>query len=35
MVGGKHVAAGYYLMPDKTKEEFYEEDGVRYFKVRS
>jgi len=33
VIGGKHVAAGYYLMPDKTKEEFYEEDGVRFFKT--
>jgi len=33
LIGGKHVSAGYYLMPDKTKEDFFEEDGVRYFKT--
>jgi long-chain acyl-CoA synthetase len=32
-VGGAHVAAGYYNMPDKTAEEFYEQDGRRWFKT--
>jgi long-chain acyl-CoA synthetase len=32
-IGGSHVAAGYFLMPEKTKEEFFEEDGVRYFRT--
>ena len=31
-VGGHHVAAGYYNMPDKTAEEFYDQDGKRWFK---
>ena len=26
-VGGHHVAAGYYNMPEKTAEEFYDQDG--------
>ena len=28
-----HVAAGYYNMPDKTAEDFYDADGVRWFKT--
>ena len=32
-VGGKNVAVGYYNDEDKTKEEFYEEDGVRWFRT--
>ena len=33
-VGGEHLAAGYYNMPDKTEEDFYtDEDGKRWFKT--
>ena len=32
-LGGNHVAAGYFNMPDKTVEEFYEENGKRWFKT--
>ena len=33
MVGGGHVAVGYYEMPDKTAEEFREEAGTRWFRT--
>ena len=33
MIGGDHVSEGYYNMEDKTKEDFYDEDGVRFFKT--
>merc|ERR1712012_307890 len=32
-VGGRHVAMGYYLNEEKTKEEFYEEDDIRWFRT--
>ena len=32
-VGGKNVAMGYYNDAEKTAEEFYEEDGVRWFRT--
>ena len=32
-VGGNNVGHGYYKMPEKTKEDFYLEDGVRWFKT--
>ena len=32
-VGGKNVAMGYYLNEEKTREEFYEEDGFRWFRT--
>jgi len=32
-VGGRNVAMGYYLNEEKTREEFYEEDGFRWFKT--
>lgn len=32
-VGGSNVAVGYYKQPDKTKEEFYEEDGRHWFRT--
>ena len=32
-IGGAHVAAGYYNMPDKTAEDFYEQSGKRWFKT--
>ncbi len=32
-LGGGNIASGYYNMPDKTNEEFYEENGKRWFKT--
>lgn len=32
-VGGGNVASGYYNLPEKTDEEFYEESGRRWFKT--
>lgn len=32
-VGGPNVAVGYYNDATKTNEEFYEEDGVRWFRT--
>jgi len=32
-VGGPNVAIGYYNDEAKTNEEFYEEDGVRWFRT--
>ena len=32
-LGGNHIAAGYYNMPEKTAEEFYDENGKRWFKT--
>ncbi|WKY14733.1 hypothetical protein Q1695_000339 [Nippostrongylus brasiliensis] len=31
LIGGKNVAMGYYNNPEKTKEDFIERDGKRYF----
>ena len=33
IVGGPLVAKGYYDLPDKTAESFYEEDGTRWFRT--
>lgn len=33
VLGGNFVAEGYYKMPEKTAEEFYEEYGRRWFKT--
>lgn len=33
VIGGDNVSPGYYKMPDKTKEDFFEEDGKRWFKT--
>jgi acyl-CoA synthetase (AMP-forming)/AMP-acid ligase II len=32
-VGGPNVAVGYYKEPEKTKEEFYEENGRHWFRT--
>ena len=32
-VGGNTVGKGYYKMPEKTAEDFYDENGVRWFKT--
>lgn len=33
VIGGGHVAKEYYDMPEKTAEEFFNEDGKRWFKT--
>ncbi|KAK9869381.1 hypothetical protein WA026_003137 [Henosepilachna vigintioctopunctata] len=33
IIGGDNISAGYYKLPDKTNEEFYEADGRRWFKT--
>ena len=32
-VGGNNVALGYYKNPEKTIEDFYDEDGLRWFRT--
>ena len=32
-VGGDNVAVGYYKQPQKTKEDFYEENGRWWFRT--
>ena len=32
-VGGANVTVGYYKQPARTKEDFYEEDGKRWFRT--
>ena len=31
IIGGHHVSRGYYELPEKTAEDFFEEDGVMFF----
>lgn len=33
VIGGDIVSAGYYKLPDKTKEDFFEEDGRQWFRT--
>lgn len=33
VIGGDNISAGYYKLPDKTKEDFCEEDGKKWFKT--
>jgi len=33
IIGGEHIAKEYYGMPEKTDEEFFNEDGKRWFKT--
>ncbi|KAL1124303.1 hypothetical protein AAG570_002071 [Ranatra chinensis] len=33
LIGGKNISRGYYKNPDKTREDFFEEDGRRWFKT--
>lgn len=33
VIGSKSVAAGYYKMGDLSKENFFEEDGKRWFRT--
>lgn len=33
VVGGDSISAGYYKLPDKTREDFYQADGKAWFKT--
>lgn len=33
IIGGANVSAGYYKLPDKTKEDFFHEDGKQWFRT--
>lgn len=33
VVGGDNVSPGYYKLPGKTREEFFDQDGKRWFKT--
>ncbi|KAJ8983773.1 hypothetical protein NQ317_000333 [Molorchus minor] len=33
LLGGDNISAGYYKLPDKTEEDFFEADGKRWFKT--
>lgn len=33
LIGGSNVSAGYYKLPDKTKEDFFEQDGKEWFRT--
>lgn len=33
ILGGENISVGYYKNPEKTKEDFYVEDGKRWFKT--
>jgi len=33
LIGGDCVSQGYYKLPGKTNEDFFEEDGQRWFKT--
>lgn len=32
-IGGDNVSAGYYKLPDKTKEDFFSKDGKQWFRT--
>ncbi|CAH1286117.1 unnamed protein product [Diabrotica balteata] len=33
ILGGENISAGYYKLPEKSKEEFLEQDGTRWFRT--
>lgn len=33
LIGGDNVSDGYYKLPDKTKEDFFQEDGRQWFRT--
>ena len=33
LIGGDNVSTGYYKLPDKTKEDFFQEDGRQWFRT--
>jgi len=32
IIGGGNITAGYYKMPEKTAEDYFEDDGIRWFR---
>lgn len=33
IIGGSNVSLGYFKLPEKTKEDFFDEDGRKWFKT--
>lgn len=33
VIGGENISEGYYKLPDKTKDDFFDEDGKRWFRT--
>lgn len=33
LIGGDNISDGYYKLPDKTRDDFFEEDGKRWFRT--
>jgi len=33
LIGGDIVSMGYYKLPDKTREDFFQEDGKQWFRT--
>ncbi|XP_056630489.1 long-chain-fatty-acid--CoA ligase 4 isoform X2 [Diorhabda carinulata] len=33
VIGGENISAGYYKLPEKSKEDFFEQDGTRWFRT--
>ncbi|XP_015174146.1 PREDICTED: long-chain-fatty-acid--CoA ligase 4 isoform X1 [Polistes dominula] len=33
VIGGENVSSGYYKLPEKTKEDFFQEDGRQWFRT--
>lgn len=33
LIGGDNISEGYYKLPDKTRDDFFEEDGKMWFKT--
>lgn len=33
LIGGDNISEGYYKLPEKTREEFFDEDSKRWFKT--
>lgn len=33
VIGGENVSPGYYKLPGKTKDDFFDKDGKRWFKT--
>ena len=33
VIGGENISAGYYKLPHKTEEDFFQRDGKRWFRT--